>query len=177
MIALFLGLLDTPEEKLRFTALYNKYKDLLYHVAYRKTHNVHDAEECVQETFFYVAKHFDRIGEVDSPRTKGYLCTIANGFAVDLFNRAHRADTVSTDDEETDDPAFWEDYGASELAALIGRTLDEESQNYLYLQYVYGYKSREIAEMYGVTDAYVRKRIQYAKEKLKKALTGDGENG
>lgn len=177
MVSVFLSLIDSESDKEKFTELYNTYKDLLYWIALRKTNSVEDSEECVQETFFYVAKHFDRIGEVDSPRTKGYLCTIANGFAVDLFNRAHRADTVSTDDEETDDPAFWEDYGASELAALIGRTLDEESQNYLYLQYVYGYKSREIAEMYGVTDAYVRKRIQYAKEKLKKALTGDGENG
>ena len=75
------------------------------------------------------------------------------------------------------DPAFLEDFETTELAALIGRTLDEESKTFLYLQYVYGYKGREIAEMYGVTDTYVRKKIQYAKEKLKKALTGDGENG
>lgn len=177
MIALFLNLLDTPEEKAKFTALYNQYKDLLYWVAFQKTHSVEDAEECVQETLFYVAKHFDKIGEVLSPRTKSYLCTIANGFAIKMFNRAHQTDTVSTDDEDADDPAFLEDFETTELAALISRTLDEESKTFLYLQYIYGYKGREIAEMYGVTDTYVRKKIQYAKEKLKKALTGDGENG
>ena len=70
MIGLFLNLLDTQTEKDRFTELYDTYKDLLYWIALKRTNNIEDAEECVQETFFYVAKHFEKIGEVKSKRTK-----------------------------------------------------------------------------------------------------------
>lgn len=48
----FLDLLDTQEEKDKFTELYNFYKDLLYWIALKKTDNIEYAEECVQDTFF-----------------------------------------------------------------------------------------------------------------------------
>ena len=46
--------------------------------------------------------------------------------------------------------------------------LAREEKIYVYLKYVYGYKSTEIAEIYNVTDISVRKKIERAKAKLKK---------
>lgn len=66
MLNMFLTLLDTQEDKEKFTYLYDTYKNLMYWIAIKKTNCIEDAEECVQDTFFYAAKHFDRIGEVDS---------------------------------------------------------------------------------------------------------------
>lgn len=80
MIGLFLNLLDTQNEKDKFIKLYDKYKNMLYWISYGKTQSCQDAEECVQETFFYVAKHFEKIGDVNSSQTKGYLATIVTGF-------------------------------------------------------------------------------------------------
>ena len=60
----FLTLLDTEEEKKKFIELYDTYKDLLYWIAFSKVNNIEDAEDCVQETFFYVAKNFNKIGEI-----------------------------------------------------------------------------------------------------------------
>ena len=62
MIAIYLSLIDSESDKEKFTELYNTYKDLLYWIALRKTNSIEDSEECVQETFFYVAKHFEKIG-------------------------------------------------------------------------------------------------------------------
>ena len=75
MIGLFLNLLDTQTEKDKFQLLYNTYCDLLYWIALKRTNRVEDAEECVQETFLYIAKHFDKIGEINSKKTKIYLST------------------------------------------------------------------------------------------------------
>ena len=52
MIA-FLNLIDSAEGKKEFIILYNRYKDLLYWLAFSKVNNNEDAEECVQETFLY----------------------------------------------------------------------------------------------------------------------------
>lgn len=57
MIA-FLNLLDTQAEKEEFIKLYDKYKNLLYWIAFQKTNNIETAEECVQETFFLCCKAF-----------------------------------------------------------------------------------------------------------------------
>ncbi len=170
MIAIYLSLIDSEGDKEKFTELYNTYKDLLYWIALRKTNSIEDSEECVQETFFYVAKHFEKIGDVKSKRTKGYLSAIVTGFAIDIYNDSKKVNVVSLDGEQTVDIEYYEDYEKAELLTAFDNILDEESRIYFYLKYIYKYKSSEIAQIYKVKDSYVRKRLQYAKEKLRKYL-------
>lgn len=59
---------------------------------------------------------------------------------------------------------------------MFDDVLDEESKVFFYLKYIYNYKSREIAEIYNVKDSYVRKKLQYAREKLKKNLRKGEQN-
>ena len=157
MIGLFLNLLDTQSEKDKFANLYDKYKNLLYWISYGKTKSSQDAEECVQETFFYVAKHFEKIGDVNSSKTKGYLATIVTGFSIDI-----------DDNNMTQNLSYFDNIETFELSCAIENVLSEEEKIYVYLKYVYGYKSTEIAEIYNVTDISVRKKIERAKAKLKK---------
>lgn len=170
MIMMFLNLLDTQEEKDSFLELYDTYKDLLYWIALRKTNSIEDAEECVQETFFYVAKHFDKIGEIKSKRTKCYLSTIVTGFAIDIYNDFQKSEFISNDDNELRDIEYFENFEKVELTAAFDDILDEESKIFFYLKYIYNYKSSEIAEIYNVKDSLVRKKLQYAREKLKQYL-------
>ncbi len=171
MIGLFLNLLDTQTEKEKFIELYNEYKDLLYWIALKKTKCKEDAEECVQETFFYVAKHFDKINEVVSKQTKIYLSTIVTGFAIDIYNNSIKFDIVPIDDKNgTDDLNYFESFGNLELLSVFDKVLDEESRVFFYLKYLYNYKSKEIAEIYKVKDSYVRKKLQYARIKIRKQL-------
>lgn len=170
MIMMFLNLLDTQEEKDSFLELYDTYKDLLYWIALKKTTSIEDAEECVQETFFYVAKHFDKIGEIKSKRTKCYLSTIVTGFAIDIYNDFQKSELISNDDNELRDIEYFENFEKVELTAAFDDILDEESKLFFYLKYIYNYKSSEIAEIYNVKDSLVRKKLQYAREKLKQYL-------
>lgn len=171
MVAIFLSALDSETDKDNFLRLYNTYNDLLYWIADKKTKSVEDAEECVQETFLYVAKNFDKIDDVDSNRTKCYLATIVTGFAIDIYNKSKKELFVSTDDENNSiEIEYFENYEKTELTLAIDNVLDEESRVFFYLKYVYGYKSKEIADMYNVKDTYVRKKLQYAREKLRNEL-------
>lgn len=171
MIATFLNLLDTQEEKNKFKTLYDEYKDLLYWIAIKRTNNIDDAEECVQETFFYVAKHFDKIGEISSKRTKGYLSTIVTGYAIDVYNKSKKLDVVSVDENSPLlKEQYFEKFEKVELLDTFDKILDEESKIFFYLKYIYCYKSREIAEIYNVKDTYVRKKLQLAKQKMKENL-------
>lgn len=179
MIALFLNHFSNETERLKFINLYNTYKNLLYWIAFSKLNNVEDAEECVQETFFYVSEHFDKIGLVEDNTTKCYLATIVTGFAVDLYNKSKKANKILYDDNDLNfennstDIKYFDNFGTIELLSVFNKVLDDESKVYFYLKYIYGYTSKEIADMYKVKDSYIRKKLQYAKEKLRKSLEGD----
>lgn len=167
----FLNLLDTEDEKTKFIALYNLYKDLLYWIARKRVKNSQDAEDCVQDTFLYVAKNFNKIDKIDSKRTKAYLSTIVTGFAIDIYNKSLKSKNSSiTLATELDDLEVFEQYDKIDLLAVFDEVLDEESKILFYLKYIYGYKSAEIAELYNVKDSYIRKKLQYSRDKLKKAL-------
>lgn len=171
MIGLFLNLLDTRTEKEKFIELYDTYKDLLYWIALKRTNCNEDAEECVQETFFYVAKHFEKIDEVNSKQTKIYLSTIVTGFAIDIYNHSNEIEILEIDNpDEIADLKYFESFHKIELLIVLDKVLDEESRVFFYLKYLYNYKSKEIAEVYKVKDSYVRKKLEYARRKLRKQL-------
>lgn len=171
MIA-FLDLLDTEEEKNKFKQLYNKYIDLLMWIAMDKLKNYHLAEEAVQDAFFYIARNFDKVGEVDSKMTKGYLSTVIQGFAINKFNKEKKVILLPEEYDDflnfdCDEEKFFDSIDALDLKLAIDN-LSDESKNYLYLTYVYGYTSKEIGDMYNISPDLVRKKIQFAKRDVKK---------
>lgn len=168
---LFLEYLNTEQERENFKKLYKQYKNLLFWIARSKTISDEDAEDCVQETFAYVAKHFDKIDCIESNRTKCYLATIVEGFAIDIYNKVQKESDINFSSSLSTDNNFGE-YNKIELLSVFEKTLNEEDKVYFYLKYIYGYSSSEIAEIYDVKDTYVRKRLQYSKEKMRKALKG-----
>ncbi|WP_298654036.1 sigma-70 family RNA polymerase sigma factor [uncultured Eubacterium sp.] len=168
---LFLEYLNTEQERENFKKLYRQYKNLLFWIARSKTNSDEDAEDCVQETFAYVAKHFDKIDCIESNRTKCYLATIVEGFAIDIYNKVQKESDINFSSSLSTDNNFGE-YNKIELLSVFEKTLNEEDKVYFYLKYIYGYSSSEIAEIYDVKDTYIRKRLQYSKEKMRKALKG-----
>lgn len=89
MIA-FLALIDSDENKTRFSHLYNKYCRLIYTIAYEKLSSREAAEDTVQDTFLYIAKRMDALDFSDEGRTKNYLATVARGFAISRYNKEHK---------------------------------------------------------------------------------------
>lgn len=175
MIA-FLDLIEEKQDKNRFEELYYAYKDLMYSVAYSLVKNAESAEDCVQEAFLYIAKHFDRIDDIRSNRTRNYVATIVRGLAMKQFNKSAKISTF----EETDfqqEPAsvqnLEEDYltkcKVEQLRSAINQ-LDEIYRIPLYMKAIYDMKSSEIAKLLGVSDDTVRRRIYLARKKIKEIM-------
>ena len=129
MIGLFLNLLDTQSEKDKFIKLYDKYKNMLYWISYGKTQSCQDAEECVQETFFYVAKHFEKIGDVNSSKTKGYLATIVTGFSIDVYNKSKKYGRIDIENNNmAENLSYFDNIETVELSSAIESVLSEEEK-------------------------------------------------
>lgn len=176
---MFLSVIETPQDKSRFQQLYDKYLNLVMWISMQKLNNTTLAEEAVQDTFMYIAKNFSKVGDIDSEATKNYIATIANGFAINKYNKENKSDSVFYDDTYKNiNESDFESYSLVELKSAIN-ALSDENKNYFYLKYVYGCSSREIAKMYGISPELVRKRLQLAKQKIRNYLTEseNDENG
>lgn len=173
MIAFF-DLIDDSENKKQFEYLYYKYRNLMAYIAQESLSNQEDAEDAVQDALIYIAKNFDKIDDIDSKQTKSYISVITKGFAISKYRKErkyiHDISTETLNDCTAEDSSF-DIYDKTELVMVID-TLDEEYRNLLYLTYIFGYKSKEIAKMYGMSDSNVRKKIQFAKTDLKNKLKG-----
>lgn len=179
-MVVFFDLLDTEEEKLSFQNIYDKYKSLVYWIAYDKLKNPALAEECVQETFIYVALNFKKFIQTENEsQLKGFLCTVANGKAISIFRKenVHSTRELSYENyEELAQKETFDNYSSVEISFAIDK-LPEEFKNIVYLKYVYGLNSKEIGEALNMKDALVRKKLQSAKAMLRKILSdGVDEN-
>lgn len=175
MIAFF-NVIENNEDKNVFILLYEKYKNLVIWIALKHLgNNMHLAEECLQETFMYIAKNFSKISDIESPSTKKYIATIADAFAIKIYHKENKFDIADCEYElENPDNKFdFNSFETIELKSAIDN-LPERERSFLWLKYIYGYKSKEIAEIYDISDALVRKTIQLAKMHLKKIMKGDG---
>ena len=61
LLSLYLAALDDQSNEEQFIDVYNTYKRLVYHTAYKIMGDSYLAEDVLQEVFLYVAKNFSKI--------------------------------------------------------------------------------------------------------------------
>ncbi len=159
----YLQMIDTPEEKHKFEVIYEAYRGLMFYIANRILHNELDAEDAVHTAFVAIAENLQKIDEPLCPKTKGYIVTIVESKAIDLYRRKQRHPQLSLDEEYTG-PAVAYD-GPYAITKCLSR-LPAQYKHILLLKYHYGYDNHEIAKMLNISEANAIKRIQRAKQKL-----------
>lgn len=174
---LFLSMLDTEEEQNKFTLLYEKYRYLMWYVARDILKDKDLAEDAVQEAFLALTGHLDQVGEVDSPRTKRFLVTIAKNWAINILRREKRAQFTEYEDALSGEPdkndtleACLQIESYERLVEAI-RNLDENYRVVLECRYLHELSEKETAEVLGLTPKTVNVRACRARNKLQAVLT------
>ena len=161
---IYLQMIDSPADQSKFEVIYLEYRDTMYDVAYDILHNVHDAEDVVHHAFLKIAENIHKIGEPKCPKTKGYIVTIVENRAIDLY-RAKRKHPVAPCNDET--IGIQVEYkGPNELTGCILK-LPMRQRHIIILKYSHGYDLKEVAKMLGITYVNALKIEQRAKAKLK----------
>ena len=84
---LYMAMLDTDEDKQKFSAVYHKYRYFLWYLANERLKDAMLAEDAVQETFFALTRHMDRIQDPDAVSTRNFLATITKNKALDMLRK------------------------------------------------------------------------------------------
>lgn len=182
MLFLCLSMLDTEEEKDKFTRIYEKYRQLMFYVANRVLNDEDLAEDALQEAFIRVAKNIHRINEEDEPKTRGFLTIIVKNVAVTMLRKTSREipDDIflseHQDDSTAPDVIAEENDTRRHLMAAIAR-LSTEHREILELVYLHDLKITKAAEICGIMPVTARKRLQRAKAEMRKYLEEEGIHG
>ena len=73
LLSLYLAVLDDQSKEEQFIDVYNTYKRLVYHAAYKIMGDSYLAEDVLQEVFLYVAKNFSKIHRENCHELAAYL--------------------------------------------------------------------------------------------------------
>jgi len=156
-----------------FAELYSLvYKDL-YRIALLNLNNQHDASDVVSDT---VLEAYSSIGKLKDE--KAFKAWITKILTVKIKNKRKEYSQINNFREELDDlESSDKDVGSTEinvdgLNVMDGfRQLNSEERMVLSLSIVSGYKSEEIAKMFGTNAKTVRSKVARAKSKLKQLIT------
>ncbi|MBR2868307.1 MAG: sigma-70 family RNA polymerase sigma factor [Clostridia bacterium] len=141
--------------------LVGKYSSLIFRISYCILCNTDDAEDAVQETFL---RYITKAPEFNSEEhRKAWLIKVSANISKNMLMFRLKRETVNIDNVENIGISE-NDYETFELIM----SLPAKHKIVMTLYYVEGYKSKEIAEIIGISEETVRKRLQKGRELLRK---------
>jgi len=156
---------------MEMTELYEKYKKLLFTLAYQLTGSVADAEDAVQDVFvkFYQLNH-DHLQE-----PKAYLCKMMTNYCYDLLKSARwrreqyfgpwLPEPISTPDDDTFESVVRSDLLSYAMLVLLER-LSPVERTIFVLREALCFDYPAIAEIVDKTEANCRKLMSRARGKM-----------
>ncbi len=164
----YLSLLETEEDKSKFELIYYEYKNIMYNLAKIIIKNEAEAEDIVSDSFVKIIKTFKTIGEPVCNKTKNTVLIITRRTAIDLIRKKKNKKIISLDYDIETIPAKYISENFPEISELpkAMAMLPVKYRDILLLKFDTGYSDDEIAEIFGMSLANVKKTTQRAKKKL-----------
>ena len=171
---IYLAMIDSPDDQVKFERVYNKYRYLMLHIAYQILQNRHDAEDAVHQAFISIIENIEKISDVDCPKTRSFVVIITERKAIDMLRHNSRRSTVELNEDIAgiEIPFDLENPIADAIAKLPAHY-----REVLLLRFDNGFSTKEIASFLSITDSGVRKLIARAKKALQAALEKEVEVG
>lgn len=138
------------------------YTDMLFRACLVLLGDKHDAEDALQETFWrYLTKAPQFHG---AEHEKAWLLRVATNICRDMRRFRWRSIPVTLADI-TQHCGVTDEQDSEILAHVLN--LPQRQREVILLHYIEGYKVKDIAELLGISAAATKKRLQYARQKLK----------
>ena len=181
MLFIYLSSLDTDEEKVKLSEIYETHKFTMLRYALSITKNNEMAEDAVHNAFLSIIKKKEKFFQLSCRDLRIQIVIIVKNKCIDMLRQQNKISFEHLDDVEyelesgekpvEDQIVMYEEYGA--LRKYMA-TLDEPSRLVIEMKYVLGMSYKEIGEELGMTVKHIDTKIMRAKEKVRKlAVKGD----
>lgn len=168
---------DRDEEAIKATD--KKYRGYLYTIAYNIVRDRYDCEECLNDTYLGT---WNRIPPERPSLFRVFLTRITRNCATDIFRKRNALKRVPTEMllslEELDEclptvPSPEEELYVRELCRVLNdylHSLDEQDELMFVCRYYYADSVRTIAEMVGMSESAVYRRLSSIRQQLKQLI-------
>ena len=168
---IYLQLMESDEDKQRFTALYEAHHARVEQIALHILQDPHDAEDAVQNTFFQIIRHFEKIYEIPCDKLHFWIVSIVKNESLTILRKKKR--TLSTEDWDDFPAPPGDSFGYRELVRLFS-ALPETYRTTLELYFLAGYSCREIAQSFGISESTVTTRVSRGRKLLRDMIEKEG---
>lgn len=163
MINAALAILQTDEQRNILSEFYEENKNKFFSLAYAKLQNSEESEDAVQEAFLRIVKYPEKFFSIEPHKRLPYSIIIIRNVVLQMLEKQGRYTFEELPEDIPDSNLSIEDISIgnvarSELVEFI-QTLSEAKKQAVVLKGVYGLNNREIADVLGITESAVRRRI------------------
>ena len=183
MIAFYLNMIETEDDKNKFERVYYEYRKRMLFVANKVLHDRYEAEDAVQNALIGIAKNIHMIKEVESKDTFSYVMKAAYNAALDLSAKSRKRKEVVNIDGLYDlsDEGFLEELDLAnsynEVVEAI-KNMKEIYRDVLFFYFVKDMTVKEIANLLNKSTGTVSSQISRGKRILLDSLKkGEFYNG
>lgn len=173
VLMFYTAMLPEPEVKRKFERLYRQYRQVMYYAALGILKDPQDAEDAVHQAFLRLVDHLEKINENDCHKTRGFLVTIVENAAIDIYRHRKRKSGIPFDEVCADWPVAESLADSTAFARAFAR-LPVAYSTVLRLKYSHGYENGEIAMLLKLSEENVRQRLSRGKKKLARLLEEEG---
>lgn len=150
-----------------FLEIYQRYKNLLYRIAFTYLKNSEDVEDILQEVFIrriYKAPKFET-----EEHEKRWLIRVTVNLCKNSLASVWKRWKHSIDENE-EGCEHWELDSEERVVYSEVMSLSEKYRIVIYLHYYEGYSCREIADILKCGESTIKMRLKKAREVLKKNM-------
>lgn len=163
MLMIYLQMIESEEQQSKFEILYEEYRGLMHHVAYKILNNQQDAEDAVHQSFVKIIENIKKIDDPKCHKTQSYIVTIVERKAIDMYrSKARHPQSLFCEDMI----GLEVEYGGSFDLALCMAQLPPRYRQVLTLKYHLELSNKEIAKLMDISEVNVRKLEQRARDRL-----------
>lgn len=146
-----------------FERIYEKYKNMLFRIAFTMLKNCEDAEDILQEVFIKRVYHAP-VFETEEHEKRWLIRVTVNLCKNHLMSFWYRN---RTEIDAIEDMESWQLDSEEKLLLQEVMLLPEKQRIAIYLHYFEGYSCKEIAQMLGSRESTVKMRLKKGRELLK----------
>lgn len=171
MLTFFLAVLESDEDRQKFSLIYEQYHCRLENVAMGILEEQKDAEDAVQNAFVQVIRHFKKISKISCEELLFWLISIVKNEALIILRKKRRV--VQLEDWEGAVKTVSDVISYSELVDLFSR-LPDTYRAILEMKYFWGYTDKEIAKKLGFSETAVSTRASRGRTLLREIVEKEG---
>ena len=168
------GMAAHRDDQDRIIALFRRYEQKMYHIAYAILHDSYQAEDAVMDAFVRLLERDYVIGDPASDETKSLIIRVIRSAAIDRYRKNMRESErqLFAEDPAAQQPvqAVPPDFAADDGAEALLNELPPRYRDVLRLRFVEEKTTAETAGALHISESAVRKRQERALRMMREKL-------